>query len=91
MSDLLGRGLAVKINNTPWQRVVMHIDDDADTEAIIILYGLHPARTYDVELALVATEESIRGKVSTEAAPGMFPYRSASITPPGSNPFNTGV
>jgi hypothetical protein len=73
MSDLLGKGLAVKINNAPWQRVVMHIDDDADTEAIVILYGLHPARTYDVELALVATEESIRGKVSTEAVSGMFP------------------
>jgi len=72
MSELLGKGLAVKINNAPWQRVVMHIDDDADTEAIVILYGLHPARTYDVELALVATEDLIRGKVSTEAASGML-------------------
>lgn len=48
----------------------MHIDDDADSEAIVILYGLHPARTYDIELALVAGEESIRGKISTEAASG---------------------
>lgn len=72
MSELLRKGLAVKVNNAPWQTVVMHIDDDADTEAIVILYGLHPARTYDVELALVATDDSIRGKVSTEAACGTF-------------------
>lgn len=70
MSELLGKGLAVKVNNAPWQRVVMHIDDDADIEAIVILYGLHPARTYDVELALVAGEETIRGKISTDGASG---------------------
>lgn len=70
MSELLGKGLAVKVNNAPWQRVVMHIDDDADVEAIVILYGLHPARTYDVELALVAGEETIRGKISTDVVEG---------------------
>lgn len=74
MSELLGKGLAVKVNNSPWQRVVMHIDDDVDSEAIVILYGLHPARTYDIELALVAGEETIRGKISTDAASGETSY-----------------
>lgn len=73
MSELLGQGLAVKVNNAPWPSVVMHIDDDTDVEAIVILYGLHPARTYDVELALVAGEETIRGKISTDVPSGK-PY-----------------
>lgn len=50
----------------------MHIDDDADVEATVILYGLHPARTYDVELALVAGEETMRGKISTEGGSGEY-------------------
>lgn len=71
ISDLLGKGLAVKVNNVPWQRVVMHIDDDADEEAIVILYGLMPARQYEIELGLVAGDETIRGKVMTEENSGM--------------------
>ena len=66
ISECLGKGLAVKVNDTPWQRVVMHIDDDMDEDALVILYGLLPAREYEVELAVAAGEDSIRGKVTTE-------------------------
>jgi hypothetical protein len=73
MSELLRKGLAVKVNSAPWQKVVMHIDDDTDMEAIVILYGLLPACQYDIELALVAGEETIRGKIITEDHSGMWP------------------
>lgn len=72
MSELLRKGLAVKLNNAPWPKVVMHIDDDADMEAIVILYGLHPSRQYDIELALVASEEAIRGQIVTEPTSSQY-------------------
>jgi hypothetical protein len=70
ISDTLGRGLAVKVNGLPWEKVVMHVDEDADEEAIIILYGLMPSRVYEVELSIVAREQSIMGNVTTEAEQG---------------------
>src|SRR5258708_3667458 len=66
ISEYLGKGLAVKVNDAPWQRVVMHIDDDMDDAALVILYGLLAAREYEIELAVAAGEDSIRGKVTTE-------------------------
>lgn len=59
VSDVLSKGLSVKVNGTPWQRVLMRIDDDAD-EAVIILFGLMPGRQYDIELGIVPNEKILR-------------------------------
>ncbi|KAI0944890.1 hypothetical protein AcV7_001572 [Taiwanofungus camphoratus] len=67
VSDVLSKGLSVKVNGIPWQRVLMRIDDDAD-EAVIILFGLMPGRQYDVELGVVPGERSVRGQITTETA-----------------------
>lgn len=66
ISDVLSKGLSVKVNGTPWQRVLMKIDDISD-EAIIILFGLMPGRQYDIELGIVPGENSIRGQITTSA------------------------
>jgi hypothetical protein len=63
--DALAKGLSVLVNNAPWQRVLMRIDDRAD-EAIIIIYGLMPGRQYDIELGVAPGDENIRGQVTTE-------------------------
>ncbi|CAE6460691.1 unnamed protein product [Rhizoctonia solani] len=65
ISDVLGKGLAVKVNNAPWQRVVMHVDEESDEEAVVILYGLMPSKHYEIELSVVAGE-SIKGNLTTE-------------------------
>ncbi len=64
VSDVLSKGLSVKVNGTPWQRVLMRIDDEAD-EAVIILYGLMPGRQYDIELGIVPNEKTLRSQVTT--------------------------
>lgn len=68
VSDVLSKGLSVKVNGTPWQRVLMKIDDEAD-QAVIILFGLMPGRQYDVELGVVPNENTLRSQITT----GMFP------------------
>jgi hypothetical protein len=65
ISDVLGKGLAVKVNGSPWQRVVMHVDEESDEEAVVILYGLMPSKHYEIELSVVAGE-SIKGNLTTE-------------------------
>ncbi|KAI0084721.1 hypothetical protein BDY19DRAFT_517456 [Irpex rosettiformis] len=64
VSDVLSKGLSVKVNGTPWQRVLMKIDDEAD-EAVIILFGLMPGRQYDVELGIVPNDKIMRGQITT--------------------------
>ena len=66
VSDILAKGLSVKVNGTPWQRVILKMDDVLD-EAIIILYGLMPARQYDVELGILPAEASVRSQITTGA------------------------
>ena len=64
LRETLRRGLTVKLNGAPWPKVVPHIEDD-DSEAIIILYGLLPARTYDIELSIAPDEEPLRNQIAT--------------------------
>ena len=64
LREILRRGLTVKVNGTPWPKVVPHIEDD-DSEAIIILYGFLPARTYDIELSIAPDEEPLRKQIET--------------------------
>lgn len=52
ISNALAKGLSVNVNGSPWQRVLIRIDDKAD-EAVIIIYGLMPGRQYDIDLGLV--------------------------------------
>lgn len=69
LREILRRGLTVKVNSAPWPKVVPHIEDD-DSEAIIILYGFLPARTYDIELSIAPDEEPLRKQIATQ--PGIF-------------------
>ena len=64
LREVLRRGLTVKVNGVPWPKVVPHIEDD-DSEAIIILYGFLPARTYDIELSIAPDEEPLRKQIAT--------------------------
>jgi len=64
VADVLAKGLSVKVNGIPWQRVLIRIDEEAD-EAVIILFGLMPGRQYDVELGVLPGERSIRGQITT--------------------------
>lgn len=66
VADILAKGLSVKVNGTPWQRVFLKMDEVFD-EGIIILYGLMPARIYDVELGLSPGQAStsVRGQITT--------------------------
>lgn len=68
VADILAKGLSVKVNGTPWQRVFLKMDELFD-EGIIILYGLMPARQYDIELGLSPgqTNASVRGQITTGA------------------------
>jgi len=53
MSQTLTNGLAISLNSVPWQKVLVHIDEETDDEAIVVLYGLFPGRRYDVEVGIV--------------------------------------
>lgn len=64
ISEALAKGLSVKVNGSPWQRVFIRIDDPAD-EAIIIIYGLMPGRQYDIDLGIVHTRH-LRRQITTE-------------------------
>ena len=64
ISDVLSKGLSVKVNGIPWQRVLIKIDEETD-EAVIILFGLMPGRQYDVELGIVPGERTLRGQFTT--------------------------
>ncbi|KAH9849617.1 hypothetical protein C2E23DRAFT_354830 [Lenzites betulinus] len=67
VGDILAKGLSVKVNGTPWQRVFLKMEEVYD-EGIIILYGLMPARQYDIELGLSPgqTSTSVRGQITTD-------------------------
>ena len=66
VSDALTNGLSVKVNSSPWQRVVVDVDES--DEAIIIVFGLMPGRQYDIELGISHRHESIRSQITTEDA-----------------------
>jgi hypothetical protein len=65
VADTLAKGLAVKVNNSPWQRVLLRVDDEVD-EALIIVFGLIPGRQYDIELGITPREESLRSQITTD-------------------------
>ncbi|KAI0747005.1 hypothetical protein C8Q80DRAFT_812700 [Daedaleopsis nitida] len=91
LPDLLAKGLSVKVNGTPWQRVILKMDDVLD-EAIIILYGLMPARQYDIELGILPGEASVRSQITTDndgradtALPEPLPEESVAGSPDSSS------
>ncbi|KXN81874.1 hypothetical protein AN958_03576 [Leucoagaricus sp. SymC.cos] len=99
ISEALAKGLSVKVNGSPWQRVIIRIDDSVD-EAVIIIYGLMPGRQYDIDLGLVQTRH-LRRQVMTEDQDSEPPSPDspsvAAITPVIANsagtaaPSNTGI
>ncbi|KAI9460810.1 hypothetical protein HD554DRAFT_2176487 [Boletus coccyginus] len=66
IADALSHGLSVDVNGSNWPRVILRMNDQAD-EAIIVIYGLHPGRQYDIDLALVSGG-TMRKQVTTEDA-----------------------
>ncbi|KIJ14588.1 hypothetical protein PAXINDRAFT_12689 [Paxillus involutus ATCC 200175] len=66
IADAMCHGLSVDVNGSNWQRVILRMNDHAD-EAIIVIYGLHPGRQYDIDLALVSGG-TMRKQVITEEA-----------------------
>lgn len=64
VSDALAQGLSVKVNSSPWQRVVLRVDEESD-EAIIVVFGLMPGRQYDVELGISHRQGSLRSQITT--------------------------
>ena len=71
VSDALTRGLSVKVNSSPWQRVLLRVDEESD-EAIIIVFGLMPGRQYDVELGMTRHQESLHTQITTGDACGFL-------------------
>ncbi|KAF9788648.1 hypothetical protein BJ322DRAFT_1106623 [Thelephora terrestris] len=65
VSDALTRGLSVKVNSTPWQRVLLRVDEETD-KAIVIVFGLTPGRQYDVELGIAHPQEALRSQITTD-------------------------
>jgi len=53
MCQTLTNGLAISLNGVPWQKVLVHIEEETDDEAIVVLYGLFPGKRYDVEVGVV--------------------------------------
>ncbi|KAH9926765.1 uncharacterized protein B0H18DRAFT_332425 [Fomitopsis serialis] len=78
ISDVLAKGLSVKVNGIPWQRVLIKVDEETD-EAVIILFGLMPGRQYDVELGVVPGERTVRGQITTDSELHSDPSRSDSL------------
>lgn len=64
IADAMSHGLSVDVNGSNWPRVILRMNDHAD-EAIIVIYGLHPGRQYDIDLALVSGG-TMRKQVTTE-------------------------
>ncbi|TFK49434.1 hypothetical protein OE88DRAFT_426272 [Heliocybe sulcata] len=52
IAETLSKGLSVKVNSAPWQRVLIRVDERAD-EAVVIVYGLLPGRGYEIELGVI--------------------------------------
>ena len=67
VSDALNQGLSVKVNSSPWQRVLLRVDEEED-EAIIVVFGLMPGRQYDVELGITRRQEPLRSQIVTNDA-----------------------
>ncbi|PIL27696.1 hypothetical protein GSI_10849 [Ganoderma sinense ZZ0214-1] len=63
VTDIISNGFSVKVNGTPWRKVI--VKDDVADEAIIIVHGLMPARQYDVELGIMPGESTVRGQITT--------------------------
>ena len=71
VSDALTQGLSVKVNSSPWQRVLLRVDEESD-EAIIIVFGLMPGRQYDVELGISHRHEALRSQITTDVSRQSF-------------------
>lgn len=65
VSDALTQGLSVKVNSSPWQRVLLRVDEESD-EATVIVFGLMPGRQYDVELGIAHPLEPLRSQITTD-------------------------
>lgn len=65
VSDALTQGLAVKVNSSPWQRVLLRVDEESD-EATVIVFGLMPGRQYEVELGIAHPPEALRSQITTD-------------------------
>lgn len=67
ISPILDRGFTIKVNGLEWTNYFVNVEDDGD-EAVIILYGLRPGRSYDVEFVIEQTQVRDDGLLKTEFA-----------------------
>lgn len=65
VSDALTQGLSVKVNSSPWQRVLLRVDEESD-EATVIVFGLTPGKQYDVELGIAHPLEALHSQITTD-------------------------
>lgn len=85
VADTLSKGLSVEVNNLPWQRVFLRVDEEAD-EALIIVFGLAPGKRYDIELGITPREEHLRSQITTDQLPDHPDSASEESTSLMSNP-----
>ena len=84
VSNALTQGLSVKVNSSPWQRVLFRVDEESD-EATLIVFGLMPGRQYDVELGIAHPLEALHSQITTDdppcecLPPHRIPHRNLSI------------
>ena len=81
VSDALAQGLSVKVNSSPWQRVLLRVDEEFD-EAIIIVFGLIPGKQYDVELGITHPQEALRSRITTDGPCKCFLRKFSYRVPP---------
>ena len=87
VTEALAKGLSVKVNGSPWQRVIIRMDDAAD-EAVIIIYGLMPGRQYDIELAMVHAGQ-VRREITTQDSRSPTPDSLSVVSGSQSDPAPT--
>ncbi|KAG8932065.1 hypothetical protein FRC02_001695 [Tulasnella sp. 418] len=66
IADILGKGLRVKVNSDPWEKVLLH-SEEAEEDAVVTLYGLLPSSEYEIELGVVSGEDIIHSTIVTSA------------------------
>ncbi|KAG8908228.1 hypothetical protein FRB99_008293 [Tulasnella sp. 403] len=72
ISEILRGGLAVSVNGSCWDKVIMNTEDDEE-EALVTIYGLLPSQQYDIDLCVAASNENLRGVITTGTSTALEP------------------
>ncbi|EJD54731.1 hypothetical protein AURDEDRAFT_179814 [Auricularia subglabra TFB-10046 SS5] len=55
IADILAKGVVVTVNDQPWYRVLVHLDEAAN-EAMVVIVGLMPLNHYNIELRVESAD-----------------------------------